>query len=174
MLLESMIDHEYPLAMRMEAEAPMVGPCCIPAPCRGPTLPCVASARSHWLSSGMEMVCVSVPPPPPSPPVQLIEMSLEEMEMPGQHLPAPDAPDMVYVDRLSSNIQVVRRNSNSCRRIALHGSDGSLRTFLVQSSQVRSWPALLGRTQAYTMDQAGRQWGCGGRGFLLSTILAPP
>lgn len=27
--------------------------------------------------------------------VQLTEMSLEEMEMPGQHLPAPDAPDMV-------------------------------------------------------------------------------
>jgi transformation/transcription domain-associated protein len=42
----------------------------------------------------------------------------------------------VYVDRLGSNIQVVRRNSNSCRRIALHGSDGSLRTFLIQSSQV--------------------------------------
>jgi transformation/transcription domain-associated protein len=42
----------------------------------------------------------------------------------------------VYVDRLASNIQVVRRNSNSCRRIALHGSDGSLRTFLIQSSQV--------------------------------------
>ncbi|KAL4854024.1 Transcription-associated protein 1 [Chlorella vulgaris] len=65
----------------------------------------------------------------------LIEMSLEEMEMPGQHLPAPDAPDMVYVDRLGSSIQVVRRNSNSFRRIVLHGSDGSLRTFLIQSSQ---------------------------------------
>ena len=113
--------------------------------------------------------------------LQLIEMSLEEMEMPGQHLPAPDAPDMVgahvaggrlqfscklhcrttiafvllqvYVDRLGSNVQVVRRNSNSCRRIALHGSDGSLRTFLIQSSQVGdflqfSWPLplLLPRT----------------------------
>lgn len=42
----------------------------------------------------------------------------------------------VYVDRLGSNIQVVRRNSNSSRRITLHGSDGSLRTFLIQSSQV--------------------------------------
>lgn len=42
----------------------------------------------------------------------------------------------VYVDRLSSNVQVVRRNSNSCRRVMLHGSDGSLRAFLVQSSQV--------------------------------------
>ena len=42
----------------------------------------------------------------------------------------------VYVDRLGSNIQVVRRNSNSCRRIVLHGSDGSLRTFLIQGSQV--------------------------------------
>ena len=56
----------------------------------------------------------------------------------------------VYVDRLSSNVQVVRRNSNSCRRITLYGSDGSLRTFLVQSSQVKqrcdkaaTWAASL-------------------------------
>ena len=28
MLLESMIDHEYPLAMKMEAEAPMVATAC--------------------------------------------------------------------------------------------------------------------------------------------------
>lgn len=41
------------------------------------------------------------------------------------------------MDRLGSNIQVVRRNSNSSRRIMLHGSDGSLRTFLIQSSQAR-------------------------------------
>ncbi|KAL4439666.1 hypothetical protein ABPG75_002667 [Micractinium tetrahymenae] len=88
MLLESMIDHEYPQTMKMEVEAPT-----------------------------------------------LVDMSLEEMEMPGQHLPAPDAPDMVYVDRLGSNLQVARRNSTSCRRIMLHGSDGSLHMFLVQSSQ---------------------------------------
>jgi hypothetical protein len=54
---------------------------------------------------------------------------------PPPSLPPPLCPQ-VYVDRLGSNIQVVRRNSNSCRRIALHGSDGSLRTFLIQSSQV--------------------------------------
>jgi transformation/transcription domain-associated protein len=52
----------------------------------------------------------------------------------------------VYCDRLGSNIQVVRRNSNSCRRITLHGSDGSLRTFLIQSSQVGS------KVQASTAD----------------------
>lgn len=92
--------------------------------------------------------------------MQLIEMSLEEMEMPGQHLPAPDAPDtvhtafspwvyastpvsciahilQVHVDRLGSTVGVVRRNCSSCRRIFLHGSDGSLRSFLVQNSQVR-------------------------------------
>lgn len=44
----------------------------------------------------------------------------------------------MYCDRLGSNIQVVRRNSNSYRRVTLHGSDGSLRTFLIQSSQVRT------------------------------------
>jgi hypothetical protein len=94
-------------------------------------------------------------------------MLLEEMEMPGQHLPAPDAPDtvplvfaacfltssgactpscviesscnlmQVHVDRLGSTVHVVRRNCNSSRRIFLHGSDGSLRSFLVQNSQVR-------------------------------------
>ena len=51
----------------------------------------------------------------------------------------------MYVDRLASNIQVVRRNSNSCRRIALHGSDGSLRTFLIQSSQVGAGWGKVGR-----------------------------
>lgn len=86
MLLESMIDHEYPQAMKMEVEAPAVGTEqeCQDA-CRrlclvGCTWFCrvcdVKHFHCHWC-------------------LQLMDKSLEEMEMPGQHMPAPDAPDMV-------------------------------------------------------------------------------
>lgn len=152
MLLESMIDHEYPLTTKMEVEAPTAST--VVHLFRHD----VGDNRTHPVGHrGYHSPCC----------LQLVDMSLEEMEMPGQHLPAPDAPDMVrhvclrgsslqrsmallgvvtmlptamlvqvYVDRLGSDIQVVRRNSNSCRRIVLHGSDGSLRTFLLQGSQV--------------------------------------
>ena len=63
-------------------------------------------------------------------------MSLEDIEMPGQTLPAPDAPDMVYIERCGCEVDVVRRNCNSFRRMTLYGSDGVARTYLIQNSQV--------------------------------------
>lgn len=78
MLLESAIDHEHPCIMKMEVEAPTVG---------------VASATC-WILLTFSISSYTSHPVFPHL-VQLVEMSLEEMEMPGQHLPAPDAPDVV-------------------------------------------------------------------------------
>ena len=36
--------------------------------------------------------------------VQLLDMALEELEMPGQHLPAPDAPDVVRCGEFRSEL----------------------------------------------------------------------
>eukprot|EP00887_Chlorella_sp_A99_P004017 scaffold11.g4017.t1 len=57
--------------------------------------------------------------------------------------PAPDSPDMVYVERCGAEIEarafgglpVVRRNCNSFRRLKLYGSDGVARSFLIQNTQ---------------------------------------
>lgn len=77
MLLESMIDHEYPPTMKMEVEAPMASM---------PACSLRSTAQNNDLHANMSIFFMRV---------QLIEMLLEEMEMPGQHLPAPDAPDTV-------------------------------------------------------------------------------
>lgn len=77
MLLESAIDHEHPCIMKMEVEAPTVG----------------AASSTCWILLTHISCHTSHPVRPHL--VQLVEMSLEEMEMPGQHLPAPDAPDVV-------------------------------------------------------------------------------
>jgi hypothetical protein len=114
MLLESMIDHEYPLAMKMEVEAPMVS---LPPACLSPArlhLPAEPACSPFGLTGAyMLSPCFDGPSPLPCscplptaafllhcPPLQLTEMLLEEMEMPGQHLPAPDAPDMVRAQTL--------------------------------------------------------------------------
>ena len=43
--------------------------------------------------------------------------------------------EQVYIERMGCDVEVVRRNSNSFRRIVLHGSDGTPRSFMVHGSQ---------------------------------------
>ena len=66
---------------------------------------------------------------------QLVDMSLEDLEMPCQPLPSPDSPDPVYIEKVGSRVDVVRRNCTSARRIILHGSDGSARAFCIVGTQ---------------------------------------
>ena len=65
----------------------------------------------------------------------LLDLALEDVEMPGQALPTLDGPDRVFIERVGSSAEVVRRNGASYRRLTLHGSDGRARCFLVLSQQ---------------------------------------
>ena len=62
----------------------------------------------------------------------LAEMSLEEIEMPCQAPHSPDGPETIFIERISADVEVVRRACASSRRITIFGSDGQTRTFLVQ------------------------------------------
>lgn len=65
----------------------------------------------------------------------LVEMPFEEVELPCQAPPCPDGPDPIFIDRISSDITVVRRACTSSRRIAVYGSDGQIRHFLLSGPQ---------------------------------------
>lgn len=65
----------------------------------------------------------------------LVDMLLDDLEMPCQPLPSPDSPDPVYIEKVGSRVEVVRRNCTSARRIVLHGSDGSARAFCIVGQQ---------------------------------------
>lgn len=65
------------------------------------------------------------------------EQAFTDVEMPGQYLGgaevAPEA--VVFLERIGSNVGIVRRHATSYRRLALHGSDGKTVHFLVQTGQ---------------------------------------
>jgi transformation/transcription domain-associated protein len=61
---------------------------------------------------------------------QLVEMALEEVEMPCQPPASPDGPETVFVERIGADVEVVRRTCSSSRRVAFYGSDGQARHFL--------------------------------------------
>ncbi|BDA47386.1 probable transcription-associated protein 1 [Coccomyxa sp. Obi] len=67
----------------------------------------------------------------------LQEQAFTDVEMPGQYLGgaevAPEA--VVFLERIGSNVGIVRRHATSYRRLALHGSDGKTVHFLVQTGQ---------------------------------------
>lgn len=67
----------------------------------------------------------------------LQEACLQDIEMPGQYQcgeePSPDG--VVYMERISGDVTIVRRHGTSFRRLAFFGSDGHMRHFLVQTGQ---------------------------------------
>lgn len=82
---------------------------------------------------------------------KLMEMPLEELEMPCQAPTCPDGPDTVFIERLGADIDIVRRACSSSRRFTIIGSDGQKRTFLLQhvhqqpvppQSEERIWQLL--------------------------------
>ena len=67
----------------------------------------------------------------------LSELSLSDMEMPGQYLAGNEVtPDnLVMLEYIGSNVAIARRHSTSYRRLQLYGSDGNVRYMLVQTGQ---------------------------------------
>ncbi|KAK9855808.1 hypothetical protein WJX84_006870 [Apatococcus fuscideae] len=67
----------------------------------------------------------------------LHEQSLSEIEMPGQFLNGDEVqPDrVVWVERISNAVRIVRRHGTSFRRLDFIGSDGHTRRFIVQTGQ---------------------------------------
>ena len=63
----------------------------------------------------------------------LQEMPLNDIEMPGQYRDPILNSAVVYVSRIGPDVDVVRRQGASHRRLRLLGSDGQTRRFLVQS-----------------------------------------
>lgn len=63
---------------------------------------------------------------------RLVELPLEELEMPCQAPPCPDGPDAVYIEKIGADVEVVRRGGASSRRISVIGNDGQTRKFVVQ------------------------------------------
>lgn len=68
--------------------------------------------------------------------IALLELHPMEIEMPGQYLADCEisAESMVKLECVDPTVHVVRRHGSSNRRIALVGSDGSMKHFLVQTS----------------------------------------
>jgi hypothetical protein len=66
--------------------------------------------------------------------------------MPGQYLGGAEvSPEsVVFLERIGSNVGIVRRHATSYRRLALHGSDGKTVHFLVQTGQ--HWSNTSGKT----------------------------
>ncbi|EIE23491.1 hypothetical protein COCSUDRAFT_65942 [Coccomyxa subellipsoidea C-169] len=69
--------------------------------------------------------------------LQSTEQAFTDVEMPGQYLGGAEvAPEsVVFLERIGSNVGIVRRHATSYRRLALHGSDGKTVHFLVQTGQ---------------------------------------
>ena len=65
----------------------------------------------------------------------LFEISLEEVELPLQPVWLPENSDPVYIERVGSIVEVVRRNYNSYRRFTLTGSDGKSRSYIISGAQ---------------------------------------
>ena len=67
----------------------------------------------------------------------LQEQSLSEVEMPGQFLNGDEVqPDrVVWVERISNAVRIVRRHGTSFRRLDFIGSDGHTKRFIVQTGQ---------------------------------------
>ena len=65
----------------------------------------------------------------------LMDMALDEIEMPCQSTPSPDGPEVSYIEKMSADVQVVRRACSSSRRLSITGSDGQSKYFLVTGQQ---------------------------------------
>ena len=67
----------------------------------------------------------------------LVELSLAEVEVPGQYLGGNEvaADAIVHLEAFGSSVAVVRRHCTSFRRLVLLGSDGRPRHMLVQTGQ---------------------------------------
>lgn len=65
----------------------------------------------------------------------LIDVALDEVEMPCQISPSPDGPETVFIERMSADVDVVRRACSSSRRVSIVGSDGQTRRFLIAGQQ---------------------------------------
>jgi transformation/transcription domain-associated protein len=61
----------------------------------------------------------------------LMDMSLEEVEVPCQVPHSPDGPGVVFVERIGCDVEMVRRSCAALRRITFYGSDGQTRHFLM-------------------------------------------
>ena len=60
-----------------------------------------------------------------------------DVEMPGQYARGDDVSQegLVYIERLGSDVAIIRRHGLSFRRLEFHGSNGKTRHFIVQSGQ---------------------------------------
>ena len=65
------------------------------------------------------------------------EAVFTDIEMPGQYLCGEEVtPDTsVFLERIHSNVAIVRRHGTSYRRLGFQGSDGHIRYFIVQTGQ---------------------------------------
>ena len=99
---------------------------------------------------------------------KLMEMPLEELEMPCQAPTCPDGPDTVFIERLGADVDVVRRACSSSRRFSIIGSDGQKRTFLLQQvnqqlappqSEERIWQLLRASNSVLSMHPESRRRG---------------
>lgn len=72
----------------------------------------------------------------------LLELQVHEIEIPGQYLAGRElAPDgVVYLERVRPDVAVVRRAAGSFRRVAMVGSDGRARHFLLHAGQSAPHP----------------------------------
>lgn len=74
----------------------------------------------------------------------LQDLSPLDVEMPGQYLSGEftGSPDQVVkLERIGSDVHIVRRHGSSYRRLKLYGSDGHARYFLVQTPGTGHWSA---------------------------------
>lgn len=112
--------------------------------CAGQTPSCASKTRQGKLNTGppgascqllspCDRECPSFSPSA----VCAQECNLAEVEMPGQHARGGElsADSTVHLERVGCDVAVVRRHGASARRLALYGSDGRTRHFLVQTGQ---------------------------------------
>jgi transformation/transcription domain-associated protein len=65
----------------------------------------------------------------------LMDMAVDEIMMPCQAPPSPSIPEPLYVEKMCSDVHVVRRACTSSRRVSITGNDGQMKNFLITGQQ---------------------------------------
>ena len=65
----------------------------------------------------------------------LTDMAVDEIMMPCQAPPSPSIPEPLYVEKMCSDVHVVRRACTSSRRVSITGNDGQMKNFLITGQQ---------------------------------------
>lgn len=65
----------------------------------------------------------------------LQEMNLSGIEMPGQHTKGEEVvPEAtIFLEKIGSEVAIIRRQGSALRRLALYGSDGHVQHFILQT-----------------------------------------